>query len=179
MPSRLLIILELLLAALAATAQSPAAFFNSGAQLYISNNVPAALQKTEAGLKLYPANVELQKLEKLLKQQQKQNQQSQSQQNKNQQNQSRQNQPKNPQPQNPSPQNSGNQSSPPKPQNGQPDQKQSSAQKQSQTQSQAALQDKMTPSQAKRLLDSQKDNEQFLQLKPKPPPPQNTPIKDW
>src|SRR5271170_6512059 len=55
-------------------------FFNSGAQLYISNNIPAALEKTEDGLKIYPNDEKLQKLEKLLKQQQ---QQSQSQQNSN------------------------------------------------------------------------------------------------
>jgi hypothetical protein len=29
-------------------------FFNGGAQLYISNNIPAALEKTEDGLKIYP-----------------------------------------------------------------------------------------------------------------------------
>ena len=53
-------------------------FFNGGAQLYISNNIPAALERTEDGLKLYPNDDKLQKLEKLLKQQQ-QNQQSQQQ----------------------------------------------------------------------------------------------------
>src|SRR5271163_4239432 len=54
-------------------------FFNSGAQFYISNNIPAALEKTESGLQLYPDDEKLQKLEKLLKQQQQQ----QSQQNSN------------------------------------------------------------------------------------------------
>jgi F0F1-type ATP synthase beta subunit len=43
-------------------------FFNGGAQLYISNNIPAALERTEAGLKIYPGDEKLQKLEKLLKQ---------------------------------------------------------------------------------------------------------------
>src|SRR5476649_212570 len=55
-------------------------FFNGGAQLYISNNIPAALERTESGLKLYPDDVKLKKLEELLKQQQ-QSQNSQSQQN--------------------------------------------------------------------------------------------------
>src|SRR5271154_6294703 len=59
-------------------------FFNGGAQLYISNNIPAALKKTEDGLQLYPNDEKLQKLEKLLKQQQ-QSQNSQSQQNQQQQ----------------------------------------------------------------------------------------------
>src|ERR1019366_8488542 len=73
-------------------------FFNSGAQLYISNNVPAALERVEMGLKTYPDDEKLKKLEALLKQQQ-QNQQNQSQQqksdrqkNKQQQNQQQQNQ---------------------------------------------------------------------------------------
>src|SRR5271154_5032110 len=59
-------------------------FFNGGAQLYISNNIPAALEKTEDGLKTYPDDVKLKKLEELLKQQQ-QSQSSQSQQNQQQQ----------------------------------------------------------------------------------------------
>ena len=58
-------------------------FFNSGAQFYISNNIPAALEKTEDGLKIYPNDEKLQKLEQLLKQQQQS--QSQSQQNQQQQ----------------------------------------------------------------------------------------------
>ena len=38
----------------------------------------------------------------------------------------------------------------------------------------------MTPEAAKRLLDAQKGDEQFLQLKPQTPPPQDQrPIKDW
>ena len=54
-------------------------YFNGGAQLYISNNIPAALEKTEDGLKFYPDDAKLKKLEELLKQQQK-SQSSQSQQ---------------------------------------------------------------------------------------------------
>jgi hypothetical protein len=38
----------------------------------------------------------------------------------------------------------------------------------------------MSPEQAQRLLDAQKGDEQFLQLKPKnPPESQKRPIKDW
>ena len=44
-------------------------FFNGGAQLYISNNVPAALEKVELGRKFYPEDEKLKKLEELLKQQ--------------------------------------------------------------------------------------------------------------
>src|SRR5271154_3510901 len=55
-------------------------FFNGGAQFYISNNIPAAKERVESGLKIYPDDVKLKKLEELLKQQQ-QSQNSQSQQN--------------------------------------------------------------------------------------------------
>src|SRR5258708_24604260 len=74
-----LLLLPLFFAAQKVCAQLAPAddFFNSGAQLYISNNVPAALEKTENGLKFYPDDAKLKKLEELLKQQQ----QSQSQQN--------------------------------------------------------------------------------------------------
>ena len=50
---RLLISLSLLLAWQKVCAQlAPAEdFFNGGAQLYISNNVPAALERVEMGLK--------------------------------------------------------------------------------------------------------------------------------
>src|SRR5208283_4825846 len=47
-------------------------FFNSGAQFYISNNIPSALEQVEAGLKIYPDDEKLKKLEELLKQQQQQ-----------------------------------------------------------------------------------------------------------
>src|SRR5579863_861063 len=102
MTSRLLILTSLwLLAALAAHAQIPyenaADFFNGGAQFYISNNIPDALKRTEAGLKIYPDDAKLKELEKLLKQQQQQqqNQQNQKNQQKNQQNKSQQNQSQN------------------------------------------------------------------------------------
>jgi hypothetical protein len=48
------------------------------------------------------------------------------------------------------------------------------------SQAQALKAQEMSPEQAKRLLDAQKGDEQFLQLKPKnPPESQNRPIKDW
>src|SRR5882724_6024714 len=81
---------SLLLAGQAAHAQLAPAddFFNGGAQFYISNNIPSALEKVEGGLKIYPDDAKLKKLEELLKQQQQQ----QNQQNQNQQNQSQQQQ---------------------------------------------------------------------------------------
>lgn len=168
------------LAAQSALAQSADEFFNSGAQFYISNNIPDALKKVEAGRQIYPDNIKLKKLEELLKQQQQQqqqqnqqNQQNQSQKNqnsKNQQSQSRQNQ-----------QQQQNQA-----------QKQQNAQKQLQNSQQQHNAEKekagqksqpaqaMTAEEAKRLLDSQKGNEQVLPFKPQNQPENSTPpLKDW
>ena len=95
----LLVSVSLLLAGPALHAQTAENFFNSGAQFYISNNLPAALEKVEGGLKIYPSDEKLKKLEELLKQQSQQNQQQQKQQqqqdqkNQNQQNQSQQQKP--------------------------------------------------------------------------------------
>ena len=76
MTSRLLISLSLLLLCVAPKAGAQLApaddFFNSGAQLYISNNIPAALERVEMGLKTYPDDAKLKKLEELLKQKQQQ-----------------------------------------------------------------------------------------------------------
>jgi len=63
MTSRLLISLSLLLLCVAPKAGAQLApaedFFNSGAQAYISNNIPAALERVEMGLKTYPDDVKL------------------------------------------------------------------------------------------------------------------------
>src|SRR5271154_5091724 len=62
-------------------------FFHAGAQFYISNSIPQAREQVDMGLKLYPNDEKLKKLDELLKQQQQsqqnqQNQQDQSQQSK-------------------------------------------------------------------------------------------------
>jgi Ca-activated chloride channel family protein len=150
-------------------------FFNGGAQLYISNNVPAALERTESGLKLYPDDVKLKKLEELLKQQQ----QSQSQQDsKNGQQNQRQSQQQ-------SQQNSQNQKK--DEQQKQSEQQKSSAETKDgqkpdnqNAEGQPVAPGEMTPEEAKRLLDAQKGNEQVLQLIPQgKPQDQNKPVKDW
>ena len=139
-------------------------FFNSGAQLYISNNIPDAKQQVESGLKLYPNDVKLKKLEELLKQQQQsqssqsQQSQSQSQQQKNRQNQKNQSK------------SSQSQASPPSDRN----------QEQQKRQERQGADDRMTPEEAKKLLDAQKGDEQFLQMKPQTPPENEAkPAKDW
>src|SRR5215469_13166535 len=72
--------------------ENPIDFFNSGAQFYVSNNIPDALKRVETGLKIYPDDVKLKKLEELLKQQQQQQQQQQNQNQQQQQQQQKQNQ---------------------------------------------------------------------------------------
>lgn len=176
---RPIIILSLSLLTLqSAGAQSADAFFNSGAQLYISNNIPSAKQVVEGGRKLYPDDVKLKKLEELLKQQQQQ-QQSQQNQNQNQQQQSQQNgqnQQKQQDKEKQSSQNQQNQQ--PKQNQGQPNPQ--NQQQKPEEQNQAAAARQMSAEEAKRLLDAQKGDEQFLQFKPKNPPEnQNRPTKDW
>jgi Ca-activated chloride channel family protein len=160
-------------------------FFNSGAQAYISNNIPAALEHTEDGLKIYPNDDKLQKLEKLLKQQQQQqNQQNQSQQQQSQSKQNSKSQQNHQQNQQQSQQNSQDQKKP-------DEQKQSEQQKSSEQKSSGDKSEnqngenqtaagQITPEEAKRLLDAQKGNEQTLTLKPNGKPESNNrPVKDW
>ena len=204
MTSRLLISLSVLLIAaqkLCAQLAPAEDFFNGGAQLYISNNIPSALERVEMGLKTYPDDEKLKKLEKLLKQQQQQqNQQQQNQQNQQQQSQQDQKQQdkkdqqqKQDQKQQDQKQNSDQQKQDQqKPseqkkdeeQKPQPQKKDSGDQpkdeKQDQQPGQPVKAGEMTPEEAKRLLDAQKGNEQLLQMKPqdKPRDP-NRPVKDW
>jgi hypothetical protein len=145
-------------------------FFNGGAQFYISNNVPAALERVESGLKLYPDDEKLKKLEQLLKQQQQQNQQQQNQQQQNQQS---------------SQQNSQDQQK--QDQQKQQAQQKASAQKKDGekqdkpgTEAQPVKEGRLTPEEAKRLLDAQKGGEQLLQPKPQEKTRNPLrPVKDW
>jgi Ca-activated chloride channel family protein len=180
-------------------------FFNSGAQFYISNNVPAALERVESGLKEYPDDDKLKKLEQLLKQQQQQQNQSQQQQQQQQQNQSQQqqkdqqqkDQQQNQQNQSASQQKSQDQQKQEEEKQKQAEQKKEEQQKQAeqqqaaqkkegqkpdqaQSEGQPAKAGELTPEEANRLLDTQKGDEQLLQMKPpeKPRNPMHT-IKDW
>ena len=156
----LLLSLSLLLLALATAARAQQLtaenFFNGGAQSYLSNSVPKALEIVTNGRALYPDDAKLKKLEELLKQQQQQQQQQQNQQNqsqsqKNQQQQQQQNQ-----------------------------QSQQQQQKQEQGGQQQQQPGQMTRAEAERLLDSQKGNESALVFKPAAKPEdQNRKFKDW
>ena len=196
MTSRILISLSLLLLAgqkVGAQFAPAEDFFNSGAQLFISNNIPAALERVQDGLKTYPDDGKLKQLEQLLKQQpqQQQPQQQKNQQQKNQQQQNQQDQqssqqkPQDQQKQQEEKQKQAEQKK--EEQQKQPDQQPSAAQPkegekkdQPDTEGQPVKAGQLTPEEAKRLLDSQKDNEQLLQMKPqeKPRNPMHT-IKDW
>jgi DNA anti-recombination protein RmuC len=173
MTSRILLIsLSLLLFAWQKTGAqlAPAQdFFNGGAQLYISNNIPAALSRVQTGLQLYPDDEKLKKLEQLLNQQQQQQQQQKNQQQQNQQSQ------QNSQQQQKQDQQKQDQQ--------QQQQQQSSAQKKEgdkQEEAQPVQAGQMTPEEAKRLLDAQKDNEQLLRMKPEEKPrDMSHPVRDW
>jgi Ca-activated chloride channel family protein len=194
MRSLLPISVSLLLVWQAARGQSAGDYFNSGAHAYISNNIPQALESVETGLKQYPDDVKLKKLYELLKQQnQQQSQNSQSQKNQNQQSQQNQSQQqqsqKNQQNQQQSQQNSQQQKQNKQNQSGQknagpqnPQRQQAAGEKQENqtSQNQSVSVGQMTPEEAKRLLDAQKGDEQFLQLKPSTPPQnRQPPIEDW
>ena len=194
--------LLLLLSWQTARAQTAEDFFNGGAQFYISNNIPSALEKTENGLKLYPNDEKLIKLEKLLKQKQQQNQQNQKQQQKqnqsqqqksgNQKNQQQQNQQQQSSQQNAQEQNKQNEQKQNSAEQKKEEQQKQAEQKASQEKSnedkkenqnagdQPATPGQMTPEEAKRLLDAQKGDEQVLQLKPQGKPQDDQkPVKDW
>ena len=184
---------SLLLAWQTVCAQSADDYFNGGAHAYITNNIPEALKSVETGLKQFPDDGKLKKLYELLKQQSQQQQQQQQQQKQNQQSQQNQSQQKQTQ------QNQQNQQNQQQSQQNQSAQNQSGQQNQQQQQQQSANENQggekqekqneqgqpvaagqMSPEAAKRLLDAQKGNEQFLQLKPQGKPQDNRhPLKDW
>ena len=181
--------LLLLLIAPAARAQFLTAddFFHSGAQFYISNNIPLAKQQVKMGRQIYPDDAKLKKLEQLLNQQQQQQQQKHQQdQQKNQQDQQSQSQSGQSQSQADQEKAKEQQAQQAKDQE-KPDQseqqKAAEAAKQGdETNNLASAKGEhvMTPQEAERLLNSQKGNEQFLAQKPRQnSPPPNHPLKDW
>ena len=185
---RLLASLSLLFLVLtAASAQTADDFFAGGAQAYISNNIPQAQEAVDQGLKLYPTDAKLKKLDELLKQQQQQqqqqNQESQSQDQQQQQNQSKQNQKPQDQKQQ---QQQKNQNSSQQQSQDQSEKKrgQDSGQgkkepPQDQGQQSQAYSGQMTPEQAKQLLDAQKNDEMVLPAGRKAEDEQRKPIRDW
>ncbi|HXI73552.1 MAG TPA: hypothetical protein VNN22_24680 [Verrucomicrobiae bacterium] len=167
-------------------------FFHSGAQLYISNNIPAALERVQTGLKAYPEDEKLKRLEELLKQQQQNQQQQNQQQNqkdqaqqqqKNQQNQSEQQKSPEQKKQDEQKQAEQKKDEPQKPQEqpkASPEKKEGEKPEDQKGEGQPMAPGQMTPEEAKRLLDAQKGDEQLLQPKPDGKPRDNRkPVKDW
>ena len=174
----------LLLAGQVVCAQPADEFFHSGAQSYLSNNVAKAREEVDNGLKLYPDDLKLKKLDELLKQQSqsqsKNDQQKQDQEKKDQQ------------------QAKQDQKDQPKQQGEKQSQEQKDKQKQQQpAKSSSEKKDKkdgqeksepsqpmqahaMTPQEAKQLLDAQKGDEQVLQFRPQGEPKnRERTLKDW
>jgi len=155
-------------------------FFNGGAQSYLSNSIPKALEIVTNGRSLYPDDTKLKKLEDLLKQQQQQqqqqNQQNQQDQKNQQQNQQNQQQQQNQSQQQKNQQQQQQQNQP----NQQPQQQNQSGNQQQPEQGGQPQQAEMTPAEAQRLLDSQKGEESTLVFRPSArPEDQNRKFKDW
>jgi outer membrane biosynthesis protein TonB len=182
--------LSLLLLTLAvAGAQTADDFFHGGAQCYLTNNVPGALEVVTNGLQHFPDDQKLQKLYELLKQQQQQNQKQQKQDPKEEQKQ-KQDQQKQDEKQDQQPSKKD-------------EQQKKDEQKQQETQDQKSQEKKdkqaakpdekkgsgepqpvaahaMTPQEAQQLLDAQKGDEQVLQFQPQGEPKNRQRLlKDW
>ena len=195
---RLSLSLSLLILSLwSAPAQTADDFFHGGAQRFLTNNVPGALEVVTNGLQRFPDDEKLKKLYDLLNQQQQQQQnQDQKQQDQDQKNEQKQDQKQDQQKQD----DKKDQQSKDNQQKKDEEKKQQEAQKKEQKkkdQQQAGAKDKdkpeekpgeqqpvaahaMTPQEAKQLLDAQKNDEQVLLFQPKADPKNPTKqLKDW
>jgi len=192
MRSPILISLSLLLALSGAWAQPADEFFHGGAQLYLSNNIPAAKEAVTNGLKLHPDDVKLKKLYELLnqQQQQQQNQQDQKNQEQNQKDDQQQDQQKKDEQKQQQAKNDQQKQDEQKKQQEQDkkDQKPKPGdkskdkpdEKKETVEPQQVAAHAMTPEEAKQLLDAQKGDEQVLQFVPQGEPKKRTKqLKDW
>lgn len=176
-------------------------FFHGGAQHYLSNNIPAALQVVTNGLQQFPGDEKLKKLYELLNQQQQQQQQNQDQQQQDQdkkdeqkpdQKQDQQNKDEKKDQQSKEDQQKKEEE---KKQQEAKDKKEQEKKDQQQSKSGDKSKDKpeektgdpqqvaahqMTPQEAKQLLDAQKDDEKVLLFQPqREPKDQAKQLKDW
>jgi Ca-activated chloride channel family protein len=179
---------------LSVSAQTAADFFHGGAQRYLTNNIPGALEVVTNGLQRFPKDEQLQKLHELLNRQQQQQQQNQQQkeQQEQQQDQQKQDDHKNQQAKNDE-QKKDEEQKQKESQNKKDQQKKDQQQDKSGDKSKDKPEEKkesgepeqvaahqMTPQEAKQLLDAQKDDEQVLIFQPQGEP-KNRPkqLKDW
>lgn len=168
------------------TAGTADEYFHGGAQSYLSNNIPGALEVVTNGLQRFPDDVKLQKLYELLNQQQQQ-QQQQNQEKQEQQQQQQKDQPQKPeeqQKQEPQAQQDQPQKDAPAPQEQDKRESEKSPQKPGDQkpggEMQPAAPREMTPEEAKQLLDAQKGEEQVLIFQPQGEPKSRTKqLKDW
>ena len=174
----------LLLAGQAVGAQPADEFFHSGAQSYLSNNVAKAREEVDNGLKLYPDDLKLKKLDELLKQQSqsqsKNDQQKQDQEKKDQQQPAKQDQKdqqKQGEKQSQEQKDKQKPEQPAKSSDGKKDKQDGQEQSEPSQPMQAHA---MTPQEAKQLLDAQKGDEQVLQFRPQGEPKnRERTLKDW
>ena len=146
-------------------------FFHSGAQSYLTNNLAKAREEVDAGLKLYPDDIKLKKLDELLKQQQQQ--QSKNDQQKQDQDKKDQQQKQDQQKQNEQQQSKQDQQA----KSGGEDKDKKDEKNDQSQQMQAHA---MTPQEAKQLLDAQKGDEQVLVFRPQGEPKnRDKALKDW
>lgn len=156
-----------LTAGVATQTWAPEDFFHDGALNYLSNNIPNALAVVTNGRARFPDDRKLQQLEELLKQQ---NPQSQSQ---SESSPSEAAQPPDQSPPEEQPDASPSQTSPEQsPEQPPPEQ--------APEKTPSVAPGQMTPDEARRLLDGQKDEEQVLQFRPEQNPRDpNRPFRDW
>jgi outer membrane biosynthesis protein TonB len=184
----------LIVSLLSAHAQHADEFFHGGAQHFLTNNIPGALEVVTNGLQRFPEDEKLKKLYELLNQQQQQ-QQNQDQDKPDEKNQD-QKQAQQKQDENKDQQSTSDQQKKDD-QKKQPDAQKKAQEKKDQQQSKSGDKSKdkpeekpgeqqqvaahqMTPQEAKQLLDAQKDDEQVLLFQPQGEPKNQTKrLKDW
>ncbi len=184
----------LFLASTSLRSQPAEEYFHGGAQLYLSNNIPAALQTVTNGLQRFPDDEKLKKLYELLNQQQQQNQQDQK--DKQQDKKEDQKQDKQKQDEKKDQQSKKDQQKKDEQKKEQEAKDKKEQEKKDQQQAGDKSKDKpdqkkegdqqqvaahaMTPQEAKQLLDAQKGDEEVLVFKPETDPKrQDKKLKDW
>ena len=174
----------LLLAGQTVCAQPADEFFHSGAQSYLSNNVARAREEVDNGLKLYPDDLKLKKLDELLRQQSqsqsKNDQQKQDQEKKDQQQAKQDQKDQQKQQEQKQSQEQNDKQQPEQPAKSS-DRKKDKQDGQEQSEPSQPMQaHAMTPQEAKQLLDAQKGDEQVLQFRPQGEPKnRERTLKDW
>jgi len=175
----------LVLACQTVCAQPADDYFHSGAQSYLTNNLAKARQEVDAGLKLYPEDVKLKKLDELLKQQQQQQQSQDDQQKQDQKQDEQKQQQQSKQDQKEDQKQQQQDSSKDKQDQQQQDQQQAKSDGKQDDKKQGEPAEPMqahamTPQEAQKLLDAQKGEEQVFQFRPAERPERRArPIKDW